>query len=77
MACKYHHLNSKAKSSEDLIFEQFKKLREKTQKLEPKTAFFFVDFFGGSGKKTKKLQKCNFATLQLFGLVAFFYCFFN
>ena len=26
-------------------------------------------------KKTKKLQKCNFATLQLFGLIAFSYCF--
>ena len=25
-------------------------------------------------KKTKKLQKCNFATLQLFGLIAFSYC---
>ena len=58
-----------------LFFEQFKKCREKTQKLEPKSCKMFgLDFFG-NGKKTKKLQKCNFATLQLFGLIAFYYCF--
>ena len=36
---------------------------------------FWAGFFFGNGKKTKKLQKCNFATLQLFGLIAFYYCF--
>ena len=58
-----------------LFFEQFKKCREKTQKLEPKSCKIFgLDFFW-EWKKTKKLQKCNFATLQLFGLIAFYYCF--
>ena len=40
-----------------------------------KVAKFLGWIFFGSGKKTKKLQKCNFATLQLFGLIAFYYCF--
>jgi len=33
-----------------------------------------LDFFGNP-KKPKKLQKCNFATLQLFHVVVFFNCF--
>ena len=40
-----------------------------TKKLQNLWAVFF-----GNGRKTKKLQKCNFATLQLFGLIAFYYC---
>ena len=57
-----------------LFFEQFKKCREKTQKLEPKSCKIFgLDFFW-EWKKTKKLQKCKNATLQLFGLIAFYYC---
>ena len=41
-----------------------------TKKLQNFWAGFFWEW-----KKTKKLQKCNFATLQLFGLIAFYYCF--
>ena len=61
-----------------LFFEQFKKCREKTQKLEPKSCKFFgLDFFWGwkKNQKVAKMQPCNFATLQLFGLIAFYYCF--
>ena len=59
-----------------LFFEQFKKCREKNPKIgTKKLQNFWAGFFLGMEKKTKKLQKCNFATLQLFGLIAFYYCF--
>ena len=58
-----------------IFFEQLKSGHKQNQKLEPKIPpFFSLDFFGNP-KKPKKLQKCNFATLQLFHVVVFFNCF--
>ena len=58
------------------FFEQLKSGHKQNQKLEPKIPpqFFSLDFLGNP-KKPKKLQKCNFATLQLFHVVVFFNCF--
>ena len=52
-----------------------KSCEKKPKSWNQKLYFLWIFFWGGEWKKTKKLQKCNFATLQLFGLVAFFYCF--
>ena len=52
-----------------------KSVEKKPKNWNQKVAKFLGWIFFGNGKKTKKLQKCNFATLQLFGLIAFYYCF--
>ena len=57
------------------FFEQLKSGHKQNQKLEPKIPPHFFSGFFWEPKKPKKLQKCNFATLQLFHVVVFFNCF--